>query len=274
MELSLGVHIDVRKWWHCLSLVVCIVWLIFSQGAAATSLEVNAYAKPSVIFDFCYENRALLPYYAGDGEQVPLEDPGLNIEMLRQLDTMLDEITISYQRKPWKNCLASVASGEVSGVIASYYKVRESIGVYPKANGQLDPSRKFSSANYCLYKQPDTSLDYNGEHFTGVGFAPIVVPTGYSVINQLKQQKVLYFEVASSARGFELLLHHQVAAVATLCEVGRDLRHDRPELFGHIIEDQPQLVKRSAYLLVSKQFYRRHAAEVEKMWSTLKSLNP
>lgn len=232
-----------------------------------------ALAQEPVIFDFCYENKALLPYYVGDGDTVPDKNPGLNITTLRALDDNMAQITIRYWRKPWKHCLSSIESGKFSGVIASYYKGREAIGIYPKSEGKLDTQRKFGSANYCLYKSQDSLLDWNGLYFTGTGFSPVAVPRGYSIINKLKFEKLMYFEVKSSEMGFNLLSHNRVAGVVTLCEVGKRLILNQPDVYGHFIEDQPVLVKKSAYLMISKPFYRKNPQLTEQIWNTMAALN-
>jgi polar amino acid transport system substrate-binding protein len=215
-----------------------------------------------------------LPYYTGNGSIVPEHTPGTNILVLRALDEQLSGVTFKYLREPWKRCLSSVETGKVNGVVASYYKSRERIGIYPKKDGKIDLKRKFSTASYCLFKTVMTKLDWNGEKFTVHNDSPVAVPRGYSIIQLLEKHKMNYFEVESSADGFKLLSHGRVNGVVTLCESGRRIIKQNKKHFGHFIEDTPVLVKKSAYLMINREFYQNHTRLVEQMWDGLKDLDP
>jgi hypothetical protein len=197
----------------------------------------------------------------------------MNIVTLRHLDNMLPELTINYRREPRKRCLSSIESGKISGVIATYTKARETIGMFPKINGSVDKSRFFGPAYYCLYKPLESALDWNGSYFSGISTEPVAVPRGYSIIDKLRDEKLMYFEVKTSIKGFDLLFHNRVAAMVTLCDVGRGIIKENQAQFSRIVEDKPMLVKQLAYLMISKRFYNKNSALVEKMWDKLRMLN-
>jgi len=246
--------------------------MVFFSGLFCSMVAASEPLTP-VVFEFCYENRAVLPYYEGSGDEVPTDKPGINILALRALDEAMDGIKIIYRREPWKRCLSSIETGKVDGSIASYYKSREAVGIYPKVNGKLDVKRKFSSASYCLFKSAKSLIDWNGKTYLGHGIAPVAVPRGYSIINQLNTHNVLYIEVKSNEEGFNLLANKRVDGMTTLCEAGRRLINANPQQYGRLVIDTPTLARKSAYLIVSKPFYRQHKALAEQMWKQLAQLD-
>ena len=189
--------------------------------------------------------------------------------ILRQLDSVFNEVRIRYERRPWKRCLGMLVKGNVDAVVASYYSARKSIGRYPMKNGQLDVRRPFSRSGYCLYKRPESQLDWNGEYFSGSAHALMAVPQGYSVIDRLKSEEVAFIEVVSSGKAFELLTRGRVEGVVTLCATGKGLVHDREGPYHNIIEDQPPIIRKQAYLLFSHRFYQRNPALAEQLWDAL-----
>ena len=225
-------------------------------------------AAEPISFDFCYEDRELLPYYRGNGAEIPKENPGETIEAIRKLDARANEIEISYRRTPWKRCLALLDKGIVSGVIASYRTQREQIGVYPKKDNAQDLKRAFSVTGYCLFVRQDVNLGWDGEAFNGDTQSNLAVPRGYSIISMLTQHKISFSEVDSTDQALFLLHNKRVAGVATLCDSGRQALRNNTQYSEIKAIDKPLTVK-GAYLLVSKQFYKAHQEIVEDLWLKL-----
>ncbi|OMH39104.1 hypothetical protein [Motiliproteus sp. MSK22-1] len=227
-----------------------------------------ALAAESIRFDFCYEDRELLPYYRGNGSEIPEENPGKTIEAVRKLDERVDEVNIHYQRAPWKRCLALLEKGVVSGVIASYKAQREEIGVYPKKNNRDDLKRAFSLTGYCLFVRQDSNLSWNGKAFIGDLRSNLAVPRGYSITSMLTQHKISFDEVDSTDQALFLLHNQRVSGVVTLCDSGQQALSNNPQ-YAEINTIAPPLVVKGGYLLVSKHFYQAHQKIVEKMWLKL-----
>ncbi|ETR69016.1 MAG: hypothetical protein OMM_09956 [Candidatus Magnetoglobus multicellularis str. Araruama] len=56
--------------------------------------------------------------------------------------------------------------GKVDGLFtASYKEKRKKYGRYPEVNGKVDPSRRFTSASYALYRLKGSDVQYDGKNF-------------------------------------------------------------------------------------------------------------
>ena len=89
--------------------------------------------KPSAgsnpVLRFCYEDKQLLPYYAGNSSSVPMH-PGATIEHLQQA-TALADVELQLIRMPWLRCLQQLADNNVDALIASYSEQRADYTLFP-----------------------------------------------------------------------------------------------------------------------------------------------
>src|SRR5689334_23580573 len=79
----------------------------------------DACAEP-VEFRVAYEDKDT-PDHTGSGSAVP-EDPGILVEMVRQIQHRLPDLHISFSRRPWARCLAELESGESDAIFSSSFK--------------------------------------------------------------------------------------------------------------------------------------------------------
>jgi polar amino acid transport system substrate-binding protein len=93
----------------------------------------SAYAQPFKL-TMAYEDTALPPFYLGEGKEVPAK-PGIAIELLKQVDEHIHEITINFRRIPWDRCQKELKEGLVDAIFPGSFNVsRMKIGVYPFNN--------------------------------------------------------------------------------------------------------------------------------------------
>lgn len=237
------------------------------------SLPSLSSADTNINFRFCYENKEMLPYYAGNNEEIPAEKPGLTIELLKLLNDRLPNVTITLKRYPWKRCLHELATGETSAVIGSHKIEREAFAVYPNINGEVDIQRAFNiSSAYCLFSRHDNDLSWDGQRFYHFAHKTVAVPLGYSVASLFQNNKIDITQVTNTEKAIELLANKRVDAAATLCQSGSHYLQKYPRLSNEIRLIQPPLYQKGGYLIISKQFYQRYPAISEQIWQEVKIL--
>jgi len=234
--------------------------------------SITAFSQQTIPFVMCYEDRQLLPYFVGSGKQVPKENPGVSIEVLRILDQERPEIAISFRREPWKRCLALLETGDISGVIASYKVNRHKIGKYPMEGDAPDESRAFEITRYCLYTKTSSNFAWNGVSFENEVALPVAIPLGYSIADLFETNEIKITDVNSSDRGFFLLKNERVSGTATLCESGGQILAQNEEYFD-IKENKIPLRTKGSYLLISHQFYEQHTDISQQLWTGIVSIN-
>jgi polar amino acid transport system substrate-binding protein len=234
--------------------------------------SMNSWGQPPIPFLMCYEDKQLLPYFAGDGSKVPKKNPGISIEVLQILDQEQPGITLSFRREPWKRCLAMLESGDVNGVIASYKKSREKIGVYPMLEGKPDDEKAFELTKYCLYSKEKFGISWNGNSFDKVNALPVAIPLGYSIISLFQQHNIEVIDVNSSDRGFFLLKNERVSGTATLCESGNRILAQNGA-YNDIRQNKISLRIKGSFLLISHQFYNQNTALSHQLWDNIVSIN-
>ena len=230
-------------------------------------------ADPVMPFKFCYENKAIQPWYTGSGATVPTSNPGTAIEFLRILDTQSPEFVINYERAPWKRCLYNLELGIVDGVIGSYKSERVRIGKYPRKGDKLDNTRAFEiGSSYCLFVHKDSAINWDGDHFSGDRQLPVGVPSGYSIIDLLTAKGMSIYQAKEKVNTLQLVQLKRLSGAALFCEGGKSLldrvRKMTPDVRVHSIP----LKMHNAYLIVSNQFYRKFPMLTEEIWYRIATL--
>ena len=119
-------------------------YILHIQIIAIFITVASAYAQPLKL-TMAYEDTALPPFYLGEGKEVPAK-PGIAIELLKQVDERLHEITINFRRIPWDRCQKELKEGVVDvlvgqdfakmgyGTIEMLVKVLTEDATYPVLN--------------------------------------------------------------------------------------------------------------------------------------------
>ena len=214
-----------------------------------------------------YEDTALPPFYLGEGEVIP-EKPGIAVDILKRVDSRLDEISISFRRKPWERCKFELKKGKVDGIFpASFKPARMEIGVYPMAAGTVDRSSSLVSLSYYFYVMKGTNHLWDGGNFYVNG--RIGVPTGYSVASDLKRKGYLIDDTAATTKQTLMkLAGGRVQAVAAQDVTADPIIRKEPE-FSNIVKLSPAINTKPNYLIFSHQFNKKHRVLVERIWQTI-----
>ena len=244
-----------------LSILICLCVLEVQADNGLTSNKV--------VLRFCYEDKALEPYYRGQGDQIPKEYPGATIEHLTELTAQVPGLELQLERRPWKRCLAKLQSGDTDAVVASYRPEREDIGQYPLKDHKPDPSRAFNEHHTCLVKKADSPWQWDGHQVSGIDSLVVARPLGYAPLLVVGPKQVTMHYTLSGTMDLELLQAGRIHAVTTLCQIA-----GQPIISSVISERglqvlQPPLHSNTGYLLFSKQFYQQHPLQAEALWHQL-----
>ena len=233
-------------------------------------LCISTSSRATEVMRFCYEDKQLRPYYFGDNNQIPLEQPGATIEHLQLLASLMPSLSLKLERLPWKRCLAKLASGEVDAIIGSYAKEREKIGRFPfDKNQKPDPTRAFSEHQTCLVTRADATWHWDGQHFIGIDQVVIARPLGYAPLKSPDKQKIVMHFTLSGTMDLDLLERGRVNAVTTLCRIAGENAVTPYIQERNLKVLLPPLYSNTGYLIFSHQFYNRNRELAEQMWTLL-----
>jgi polar amino acid transport system substrate-binding protein len=229
----------------------------------------SAYAQPFKL-TMAYEDTALPPFYLGEGKEVPAK-PGIAIELLKQVDEHLHEITINFRRIPWDRCQKELKEGLVDAIFPGSFNVsRMKIGVYPFNNSEPDGVRCLVFLSYYFYVIEGDPSPLDG--YQGGLKGTIGIPTGYSIIRDLKRDG---FEVDDTAQttlqNLIKLKAGNVRAVAAQDVTADPIIKSNPAL-KDIVKIFPAINTKPNYLIFSRQFYTEHPGLAKRIWSELKSV--
>jgi len=68
------------------------------------------------VFRVAYGVQGTTPYYNGNGKRVPVDKPGLVIELLNLIAKDLD-LDVKFIRLPWNDVLSSLAENKVDAIL-------------------------------------------------------------------------------------------------------------------------------------------------------------
>lgn len=230
--------------------------MLCSVNAAGQDMPAN----PQVTLRFCFEDKQLLPYYAGDGSQVATP-PGVTIEHLQASVGSVSKLTLELQRKPWLRCLQLLAQNKVDALVATYSQKRASFAEFPlDSQRKPDISRAMSDHATCVIQRPGSNVLARREQ-------PLIVarPLGYATPDYPANMTIV--SVQSQQQAFELVLQQRVDATTTLCEVnGIKAPSDMTPGLEIVY---PPLYQITGYLVFSKAFYQQHQALAQQLWQAL-----
>ncbi|GAB60501.1 substrate-binding periplasmic protein [Rheinheimera nanhaiensis] len=226
-------------------------------------LVINSGASEAqaLTLQFCYEDKQLLPYYAGQGEQIA-SPPGVTIEHIQAAVGDISSLTLQLQRKPWLRCLQLLQQNKIDALVSTYTPARAGFAVYPMTDdNQPDTELALSRHATCLVQRPgDAVMQRLTQGVTvarPLGYATPDYPAGVTVV-----------EVQSQQQAFALVKQGRVDATTSLCEVDK---LPLPSAFSAQLQVvQPPLYHTTGYLVFSTAFYQQHAVVARQLWQALK----
>ena len=217
----------------------------------------------AVTLRFCYEDKQLLPYYAGNSAKVP-NQPGATIEHLRRA-TFEAGMSLELVRMPWLRCLQQLEDNSVDALVAAYDESRAHYTRFPAtADGAPDPTRAINQLGLCLAYRYDNALPQKLQDNRPItvsrplGYRPIPVPPHTALV-----------PAHSPAQALALVVSGRVYATTVLCQLnGVDAKEQYLSRIPVLLL-YPPLYQSHGYLMLSQQFYQRHPQLSERLWQAL-----
>ncbi|MEC4088919.1 hypothetical protein [Pseudoalteromonas rubra] len=228
-------------------------------------LFVCCQAAAKVSIRLCYEDKHIPPFFLGNGFDVPQENPGATIEILRHLETQVDGVHFQFVRKPWQRCLYEIKRNRVDAVIASYRQARQAFLSYPlNEDGSPDTLSSISRLGTCLVGMTQLKTAIHERSYP----INLAVPRGYSVADSVGSDKYTILNTDSQSDAFELVLKGKVHGTFGLCQVDGKAVEAFPYR-RQLTAVYPPLDISFGYLTFSKQFKALHAPTAKALWSSL-----
>jgi polar amino acid transport system substrate-binding protein len=245
-------------------LVVAINTLLNNASAEELSNKSHSNSAAAPVLRFCYEDKQLLPYYAGDSLAIPAT-PGATIEHL-QLATARTGLMLQLLRLPWLRCLQQLEENNVDALVAAYVPERDHFTVYPTlANGEPDPTKAINQLGLCLAHRFDNPLaekiarpDDSITLARPLGYRPIPLPANTVQVGAHSPDQAL-----------DLVIEGRVDATTVLCQLNGIAAKERHLNMMPVQLMYPPLHQSSGYLMLSKSFYQRYPQLSEQLWQAL-----
>lgn len=241
---------------------------------AAIATAVIASASPprvraeAILLRVAYADQELSPYAMGS-EQTHPDPPGIFVEILDRAAKELG-VEIEYKRMPTQRGQRLLRHGEIDCYFSlSYQPERESIGVFPKRDGKIDPGRRLGTLSYHLYKRSGTPPSFDGKSLVG-NSKPVAAETGYSIVATLDAMGLSVDEDRTVELNLRKLARGKVDVYA-----GQDVSVDRAIAtgkYGAIEKIPTPVASKDYYLLFSADFYLRNRDLAERLWDRIGKL--
>ena len=256
--------------------VVIITAHAFASETSSSTDKVESHQKPTINsfqITVCGIDIANPPFYNFTYSNTPEngEHNGVAYEIMKVVTSQLG-INILIKRYPWKRCLSYLKDGSIDGVMGtSYLKERAHFGHYPlKDTGDIDYDRIIYSNDYWLYTNDENVL-WDGKTLVLPKGGVVGTGLGYSSAKLLSNLGAEVFEAHSPSTLASMLMSQKIAVIAGYDkQIEPHLKWDRrnADIKSDSIRklDIP-LTQDKMFLLVSKQFYRKHKKLAEKVWN-------
>jgi len=233
------------------------------------SLSVN-----SKTLTICYENKEVAPYWMGNSSKVPIDQPGLGVEQIQYLSKLEKSVNFKFKRFPWKRCQNMLKKGKVDGIIGSYKRKREEIGIYPKNSmGTIDINRSISKRSASLFfKLKNDPIKYQNGTFINLKNRRVGGVLGYGSNSKLKKLAKNVTEVRDMESLFVMLEKKRLAAVLVkeLPSKAYFLKNPlKKKLFVEFGAVEKKKDVPGAYLILSYQFYKKNKKTAESLWNLM-----
>lgn len=218
---------------------------------------------PPVTLRFCYEDKQLLPYYAGNSAAVP-ELAGATIEHLTRAAYEAG-ISLELVRMPWLRCLQQLEDNSVDALVAAYDESRAHFTRYPvTAEGTPDPTLAINQLGLCLAYRYDNMLP---DKITSNLSITVSRPLGYRPIPF--QTNTVLVPAHSPEQALELVVSGRVDATTVLCELNGIKAQEQHLNQLPVLIMYPPLYQSDGYLMLSQAFYEQYPQYAAQLWQAL-----
>ena len=159
--------------------------------------------------------------------------------------------------------------GFADGIInASYTEERAEYAAYPMKEGKHDPAKRLRGVTYSLYKNSNSSIEWDGRQITKVD-GDIGAVKSFAVVKELQKIGIDVKEFQFELKLMKDLAIGKLKAVGMPDYIANAYIEKDPFLKTNIIQLQPPLKKKDYYLIFSKIFYREHQEMAKCIWDKM-----
>lgn len=234
-------------------------WL-FAISCSAISADT---AKHKVIL--AYQLNESYPYQMGTGSDMA-KPPGIAIDILIAAANQLD-IALEFQRYPNKRVQIMLRDGEVDGAFMfSFKEDRLEMGLYPRENGRIDPSKRITTLSYSLYVKDGSKVQWDGQVFSNLE-GTVIAGAGNSIVDFLLKGGVSVTEVPTVQSSILMMQADRASAIAEQGAVIDSLILSGG--FTNIKKLPIPLASKDYYLMLSKQFVGENPQLALDFWQAI-----
>lgn len=233
-------------------------------------LPTTVLADAPQVLRICYETQDSLPFYSAVTDQSPA-GPGLLLELI-QAAAKQANLSLEFQRQPWKRCILQLQQGQSDGIFAAIWQPeRDSWGQFPGRDTQSDAPvqrhYRLWQVDYPIIAHRDGTLGWDGAQFSGTRNG-LSAPLGYVANQQLDALGVLAKPTYSAEIALKLVAHERLDGYVLERQIARHYIRTLGLQTQLVLLPKP-LLNADWYLPLSHQFYRQHPEVAQRFWQAL-----
>ncbi|NRD75606.1 transporter substrate-binding domain-containing protein [Shewanella sp. VB17] len=257
-----------------LVLLMTLISLLFTDNSQANSIVTpNTPQKTNApVMRICYEDRGYFPYATTEPitDSKTLNVHGVFVDLIIKTAARLN-LSIQLVRLPWKRCIQHLSQGKTDAIFAAIWTPeRESIGVFPTREGQIDVERRLWSGSYQVFTHKQSSLKWNDGQFSGLKLG-VAAPLGYITYDKLAKLDALPLNNLTSKEGFTLLAKRKLDGYVVERYIGLSMIKDM-KLTAELSALTTTFMQVNLYLPVSHQWNQQYSALTLQFWQTLSEI--
>lgn len=229
------------------------------------SCPILASAKDITI---CTDNNFWYPFtFVKDGNAA-----GLHVDIVHEALKNLG-YQVTFKPLPWKRCLGEAEEGKVDAVATASYKDERAVFLYYPSDAKEAKESKWR-VTQVAYVVITSKMDKMGQEntyaFTGDVASipePARMPSGYSIIDSLKEKGLKVQTSHSADANFKKLLRDQSGSIVDLPEVAK-FYSTKPAFKGKLVI-HPQPIKSKSYYLPFTKKGQFSTDEAQKVWDEI-----
>ncbi len=220
-----------------------------------------------------FEAEAQPPYYMGNTVEV-LYNPGVAVEMMKALEELIPELTVKFERMPWKRCKRMLEKNLADGLFNASYKPRRlKIGWYPTLDnthkGALDIERRITNISYNFYKHKNSPVEFDGKKLINLQLGKVGADRGYSIVDDLNIMGYKNIVLSSTHNENLKKLNRGWLDVIAFQDITGDALIRLPEN-KNIVKIQPPINTKPYFLMLSKKFVTANPKLAIRIWDSIK----
>jgi polar amino acid transport system substrate-binding protein len=235
---------------------------------SAATLLLSSQAIAGQKITICSDNNFWYPFpFVKDNISV-----GLHLDIISQA-LRNEGFEPEFKPLPWKRCLGEAEAGTVDAIATASYKDERAVFLnYPKdaATDKQSPLRVTQVEWVVVTSSADEHGKPNSYVFAGdlkTLPQPVRVPTGYSIIDDLKKADLKIEEASGSEANFRKLVRDHSGSVVDLAEASKQFAV-HPDFSGKFTLQAQPITSKSYYLPFSKKGGIK-AEEQQKIWDAI-----